>query len=170
MKFKILLFIVLIAIVAYGIAIHDRHEPVVDVGSTAPAINLPSKQGFVSLESYRGKKVVLVNFWATWCPSCLREMPSLEALKKSLENAPFEVLAVSVDEQGWPVIDEFLKRMPMTVPILLDVQGMVSAQYGTYQLPESYLIDREGTVVKKYIGAMNWMDPEILGGIQNAIQ
>lgn len=170
MKFKILIIVILIAIIAYGIAVHDRHEPVIDVGSEAPAINLPSKQGLVSLESYRGKKVVLVNFWATWCSTCLREIPSLEAMKKTLEGKAFEILAVSVDEQGWPAIDAFLQRIPMTLPILLDVQGIVSSQYGTYQLPESYLIDRNGKVIKKYIGAINWMDPQILGGIQNAIK
>ncbi len=170
MKFKILILVILIAIIAYGIAVRDHHDDVIDVGSEAPAINLPSKQGLVSLESYRGQKVVLVNFWATWCPTCLREIPSLETMKKTLEGKHFEVLAVSVDEEGWPAIDAFLKRVPMTVPILLDAQGSVSAQYGTYQLPESYLIDRSGKVIKKYIGAINWMDPEILGGIQNAIQ
>ncbi|QQR80810.1 MAG: TlpA family protein disulfide reductase [Deltaproteobacteria bacterium] len=112
----------------------------------------------------------MVNFWATWCPSCVQEIPSLEALNQVMKDKPFEILAVSVDEEGWPAIDSFVKKFPMTFPILLDVQGMVSSQYGTYQLPESYLIDSKGKIIQKYIGSMNWMDPKILGEIQNALK
>lgn len=135
------------------------------VGSMAPSFSAASRSTSVKLEDYRGQ-VVLLNFWATWCPPCVHEMPSLEGLHQRLKGKSFKILAVSVDEGGWAAIDRFLKQFPVTLDILLDARGDVSSLYGTYQLPESFLIDKNGVIIRKYVGPRDWMDPSIISEIQ----
>jgi thiol-disulfide isomerase/thioredoxin len=123
-------------------------------GRAAPAIKLPSRGGGqVDLAALRGK-VVLVNFWATWCPPCIEEMPSLEKFARAYD---VEVLAVSVDD-GWEPVEKFLgKNTPFRVA--LDQGAKVSQVYGTTKFPESYLVDRDGKARLKFIGPRNWADP-----------
>jgi thiol-disulfide isomerase/thioredoxin len=107
----------------------------------------------VDLASLRGK-VVLVNFWATWCLPCLQEMPSLEKFARTYD---VEVLAVSVDD-GWEPVDKFLGKNT-SFRVALDLGAKVSQIYGTTQFPESYLVDRGGKARLKFIGPRNWADP-----------
>lgn len=130
-------------------------------GDQAPSFSLPVREGPPqSLGNFRGK-VVLLNFWATWCPPCRAEMPSLERLGRILGDENFEILAVSVDEQ-WSDIDRWKNRPKSFVTILLDEEGFVSTLYGVYRLPLTYLIDRDGTILKKYLGPREWDDSEVV--------
>lgn len=165
MKPRTLLILLLIAGIAYFLYLSEGREGL-KAGSPAPGFSLPSKNGVVALDQFRGK-VVLINFWATWCPPCITEMPSLENLKKRMEGKAFQLLAVSVDEEGWGPIDRFVEKTPLTLSILLDVRGDVADLYGTSRLPESYLIDKKGVVVKKYVGPRDWTDPKIIAEITN---
>jgi thiol-disulfide isomerase/thioredoxin len=125
----------------------------------APSIKLPARGGGVAeLSSLKGK-AVLVNFWATWCPPCREELPSLTKLAQTFDPNSFEVLTVSVDD-GWQPIEKFL---PPQTPfrVSLDEGARVSRQWGTSKFPESYLIDRDGKVRLKFIGPRNWMDPNV---------
>ena len=171
MTSRTLLTILLIAVIGYLLYLRVQRESVELVGVPAPSFSLPSKGGMIGLDEYRGK-VVLLNFWASWCPPCVSEMPSLERLHRQMQGKDFQILAVSEDEGGWAPIDRFLKRLPVTMTILLDGRGDAAALYGTNELPETYLIDKKGVIIKKYRGPRNWMDEkivsEILGYVQGA--
>ncbi len=164
MKAKAFLFFLLISGLAYFLYIYQGPERT-QVGSAAPTFSVAGRSSEIKLEDFRGK-VVLLNFWATWCPPCVHEMPSLENLHQRLRDKDFKILAVSVDEGGWNAIDRFLKQLPVTLDILLDARGDVSSLYGTYQLPESYLIDKKGVIVRKYVGPRDWTDPSIVSEIE----
>lgn len=165
MRARILLFFLLIAAIGYFLYVYESPEGA-KIGDTAFDFSLPTRNETIHLADYRGK-VVLLNFWATWCPPCVREMPSLEMMRKQLEGDDFKLLAVSVDEAGWSAIDTFLSRVPVEMTIVSDAKGEVSAKYGTYQLPESYLIGRDGRILKKYIGPREWAEAEIVEEIKS---
>jgi len=133
-------------------------EPVPDTlrpGAPAPDFELARFTGeSESLAAQRGK-VVLINFWATWCRPCLEEMPSMERLYRDLAGEAFEMLAISVDETAEPIGD-FRERLGLTFPILLDPEQRVAALYQTFHYPESYLVDAEGRIVSRYIGPREW--------------
>jgi len=125
-------------------------------GQEAPGFTLPRLDGGapVSLADLRGK-VVLLNFWATWCKPCEDEMPAMQRLHQALAGTDFELLAVSTDEERAPV-EEFRKRLGLGFPILLDPGKEVSVAYQTYRYPESYLIGRDGRILARYIGPRDW--------------
>lgn len=97
-------------------------------------------------------------------------MPSLERLYHQLQPENFTVLAVSVDEDGWGPVQAFGKRFGLSFPIVLDLKADVASRYGVFQLPESYLIDPDGTVVKEYQGPREWDQPEIVGELLGVIR
>jgi peroxiredoxin len=167
-KSKFLLILLLVAGIAYFMYLREGPGGA-GVGEKAPSFMLPGRSTSVRLEDFKGK-VVLLNFWATWCPPCVHEMPSLEALHQHMQGKNFEILAASVDEGGWTAIDRFLKAVPVTLTILLDARGDASGLYGVYQLPESYLIDQTGMIVRKYVGPRDWMDPALVAEIEGYVR
>ncbi len=129
--------------------------------AAASSFSLPDRDGKpVDLSAYRGK-VVLLNFWATWCPPCRDEEPSLRQLASAMDPGKFQLVAVSVDEDGWPAIDKFFAGNPPPYAVALDETGRISQVYGTTKFPESYLIDASGTLRLKFIGPRNWTDPAV---------
>ena len=129
-------------------------------GSSARQFKLPMRGGGqLDLSQVRGKPV-LVNFWATWCPPCVEELPSLKALAQAYDPASFEVLAVSVDET-WPIVDKFFGADAPPFKVLLDNTSATSRGYGTSKFPESYLVDKDGKLRLKFVGPRNWMDPSM---------
>ena len=133
----------------------------VDVGDRAPSFELADDSGSgARLEDYRGK-YVLLNFWATWCAPCVQEVPSLNTLQEQFKENGLVVLGISVDENK-DAYDQFLTSFNVTFPTVRDPEMAVASRYGTSMYPESYLIDRDGQVVRKYIGPENWMSPEIV--------
>jgi len=147
----------------FGIALAIKLRPqlnLLEVGSTAPefdAVRLPSGTP-AKIEDYRGK-VVLLNIWATWCPPCKVEMPSMEQLHRKLAGTDFRLVAVSVDEEDSTVVNKFVKDMGLTFEILHDRDGSIRRIYQTTGVPESFVIDRDGVIVKKVIGAADWGAP-----------
>lgn len=122
----------------------------------------------MKLQSFRGQ-VVLLNFWASWCPPCVMEMPSLHDLHKRLHDDGFTVLAVSVDD-GWGPVRHFFKHEKVSFPVLLDEQGRVALLYGSDRLPESFLIGRNGKVAKIFTGPRDWNDSDIVGRIRSLLK
>lgn len=161
----ILLFIIFLAAVIYfGYLVPEKSG--LQVGDQAPEFTLVDEQGAeVKLSDFRGQ-TVLLNFWATWCPPCIWEMPSLEHLYQVLKSDDFTVLAVSIDEGGWKAIKSFQKEVSVTFPILLDTTGRAAESYGSYQLPESYLIDGKGVILKKYLGPLEWNKTQVVSEIK----
>jgi peroxiredoxin len=109
----------------------------------------------VRLSAYRGR-VVLVNLWATWCPPCRDEMPSMERLHQTLKDRGFVLLAVSQDDGGAAVVKPFVEQMKVTFSVLVDPDGEVGRKYGVWGYPESFLVDREGRIVERVIGPRDW--------------
>ncbi|PLX84080.1 MAG: thioredoxin [Desulfuromonas sp.] len=131
----------------------------------APNFTLEDVQGNkVSLADYKGK-VVILNFWATWCPPCIEEMPSMEKLHQRYKGDDFVLLAVNVEENSRKIVQKFLKKNPYTFPVLLDLDARVQQMYGAYRFPETVIINRNGDIVTKVLGGRDWMDPEIVSVI-----
>lgn len=110
----------------------------------------------LSLSSLEGR-VVLVNFWATWCEPCEREMPAMERLYRALEGEGFELVAVAIDDEEAPV-RRFQDEYALSFPIVLDLDQSVYQAYQTMGVPESLLVDRSGTIVERYVGPREWDD------------
>lgn len=116
------------------------------------------------LADYRGK-VVLVNFWATWCEPCREEMPSIAKLGKTLAGAPFAVLAVNVDEPE-ARIAKFLATLPLDFPVLLDPGRALTRRWNVRILPASFVVDREGRVRYTLTGELDWSAPAVVERIR----
>jgi thiol-disulfide isomerase/thioredoxin len=123
----------------------------------APAETIEGPDGAsIGLERFKGK-VVLVNFWATWCAPCLREMPALDRLQAARGDEQFQVVTVSVDRQGRSVVAPFLKRLGLAhLPAYLDSKSALFHAFGARGLPTSYLIDADGTVIGYLEGPAEW--------------
>lgn len=131
-----------------------------DVVDKVPALpfSLPARGGgTLEVDKFKGK-LVLVNFWASWCAPCRDEEPSLNAMAARFDPASFEVVAVSVDDD-WGAVDKFFGANKPAYRVALDLGAKVSQAWGTSKFPESYLVDRDGRVRLKFIGPRNWMDP-----------
>lgn len=127
------------------------------IGTAAPEFSLLDMQGNkVTLSQFKGK-VVIINFWATWCPPCREEMPSMEKLYRRFADKGLVMLAVNVEDDGKELVADFLKKAPYSFPILLDEDQSVQETYGVFRFPESFIIDRNGLVVEKIIGARDWL-------------
>jgi peroxiredoxin len=122
----------------------------------APDFSLRDLDGNVQhLSSFRGR-VVLLNFWATWCLPCQTEMPMMEALYQAYKDHGFEVVAVSSDAPGAEVVQPFVSQQQVSFTTLLDASGQVTRLYGVTSLPTTYLLDREGRLVTVEIGGHDW--------------
>jgi peroxiredoxin len=150
---------VVIAAIAFALWSSSGVPDPIGRGSRAPDFALPERPGpgEVSLESLRGQ-VVLLNFWATWCEPCEREMPAMQRLHEALAPAGLRLLAVSVDDTS-QVVDEFRAKLGLTFSILWDPEQRVARDYQTFRFPETLLIDRDGVVVERYVGPREWDSP-----------
>lgn len=131
-------------------------------GQAAPDFTLSDSSGkSVTLSDLRGK-VVLVNFWATWCPPCRQEMPSMEELYRKVKGSGVELLAINVEENGKQAVEAFIEHNPHSFPILLDPEGRAQQLYNVNKFPETFVVDKNGIVAEHVIGAINWMQPNIV--------
>lgn len=139
------------------------------VDTQAPDFTLKDADGkAISLASYRGS-VVLLNFWATWCPSCREEMPSMNKLVRQFKNRKFAIIEVATDRSSSDVRN-YLKKHPSDATVLVDDGLSVSRSlYKVFVLPMSFLIDKKGVIVQKYYGEEDWTNPEIVRKIEGLI-
>jgi thiol-disulfide isomerase/thioredoxin len=128
----------------------------------APAITVNSLNGKpLNLSDLKGK-VVLLNFWATWCPPCREEIPSMMKLNSAMAGKPFQMVAVSIDEGGLPAIESFFKTSGFSLPAYIDPDNRAAKAFGITGVPETFIIDKSGILVKKVIGPMAWDSPDVL--------
>ncbi len=141
----------------------DRGDHPHALGRPAPDFTVSDGTRTVHLADYRGK-IVLLNFWATWCAPCIAELPSLQALQQDMPQVV--VIAVSVDQDP-DAYHRFLTQHPLNLLTVEDTERHVNALYGTSLFPESYLIDRKGVIQRKFVNAQDWTNPEILNYISH---
>jgi peroxiredoxin len=129
------------------------------IGSNALDFAVHDGPTRVTLSQFRGQVVVL-NFWATWCPPCIEEMPSLVEMQRRLKDKGVTVLAVSVDVDE-SAYRQFVKDHNVNLLTVRDPDQKSSALYGTFKFPETYIVDRNGVIRRKFIGAVDWTAPEV---------
>jgi cytochrome c biogenesis protein CcmG, thiol:disulfide interchange protein DsbE len=129
------------------------------IGTVAPDFSVQDADHKVSLSDFRGKIVVL-NFWATWCPPCVDEMPSLVQMADRMKDKNIVVLGVSIDVDA-DAYHKFLKDYKVGFITVRDPDEKSPNLYGTHGWPETYIIDRDGVLRRKFIGPVDWTQPEI---------
>lgn len=138
----------------------EQTLPRVEQPFPAPDFVLKGENGKTyRLQDYRGK-VVVINFWATWCPPCRREMPSMNRMWQKIKDKGVQILAVDVGEDA-DTIFEFLGSYPVAFPLLMDSDGSVVKQYPVTGLPTTYIINPAGEVVYRAVGSREWDDPAL---------
>jgi cytochrome c biogenesis protein CcmG, thiol:disulfide interchange protein DsbE len=131
------------------------------IGSNAPDFTVQDSQKQITLSQFRGQVVVL-NFWATWCPPCVEEMPSLVEMQREMKAKGVTVVAVSIDEDE-SAYQKFVKDHAANLLTVRDPAQKTPTLYGTHGWPETFIIDRSGVMRRKFIGPVDWTDPEITG-------
>jgi peroxiredoxin len=144
------------------------HDNVVKAGDRAPNFSLQTDEGKSITPHDFGGKLLLVNFWATWCPPCVEEIPALNAMARELGPKGLVILAVSQDADV-NAYKQFLARMPLAFASVRDPSKDVQLKYGTIQIPESYLIDRNGKVVEKFVSSQAWASPRMIEHVQSLL-
>jgi thiol-disulfide isomerase/thioredoxin len=140
-----------------------------EIAINHPGFSLPDLKGNLHTpEEYRGK-VVLVNFWASWCPPCIQEMPALERLGKQLADEPFEIIAINVGEQKYRVW-KFIRLVDFDIPVLLDTDQQTFEAWDVKTLPTSFLLDRNGQLSYRVQGVPEWGSEETLSVIRALLQ
>jgi cytochrome c biogenesis protein CcmG/thiol:disulfide interchange protein DsbE len=161
----------LIALMAIGLVYvvsGTLEQRIVVAGDTAPDFKIVTEDGKTVSRSDFGGKVLVLNFWATWCPPCIEELPTLDAFQREFGPKGVVVLGVSIDRNE-KLYRQFLQRTPLSFGVTRDPEANIAASYGTFQYPESYIIDRSGKVTQKIISSQNWMDPLFLSSIKSML-
>lgn len=137
-------------------------------GPELPDFSLPDMHGTMqSLSDHRGK-VVLLNFWATWCPPCIKEMPSMQRLEKQLQGRDFTIVAVNMGEDE-QTINAFLEKYPVDFTILLDKDGKVLNSWKIVAFPTTFLVDRSGRISHALFGGMEWDEPAAVAVVESLL-
>jgi cytochrome c biogenesis protein CcmG/thiol:disulfide interchange protein DsbE len=144
------------------------HETIVNAGDKAPDFSIRTDTGKTVTARDYGGKLLLLNFWATWCPPCIEEIPGLNEMSRQLGPKGLVILGVSVDKDE-AVYRKFLQTSPLAYLTARDPEQNINQSYGTIQYPESYLIDRNGKVVEKYISVQPWASPQMLQHVQSLL-
>jgi cytochrome c biogenesis protein CcmG/thiol:disulfide interchange protein DsbE len=160
-----------IAVLAVALVwvVSDSLEPhIVNAGETAPNFSIQTDRGRTVTRDNFGGKLLVLNFWATWCQTCIVEMPSLDQFQRQFGPQGVVVLGVSVDRNE-KLYRQYLDRTHPSFETARDPDADISSNYGTFQFPETYIIDRSGKVVEKVISNQNWMDPEFIARVRRML-
>lgn len=170
-----LLFVIVLAVIAYRIQLSPNQKTALnqerpEVGHPAPDFTLRNLQGNLEgLGDYRNKVIVL-NFWATWCAPCLEEMPAFEKLYRRYRSEWMTVLAVSLDKGDISKVKSFVDTHNLTFPVLIDSDGAAEKLYPSFTIPFTYVIDKEGKVAARVDGAKNWASSETFAALEILIK
>jgi cytochrome c biogenesis protein CcmG, thiol:disulfide interchange protein DsbE len=157
------LLLTLTAVLSASLREHMAQE-----GQPAPSFSIRTDAGNVITPEQFGGKLLLLNFWATWCAPCVEEVPTLDALQRRFQKQGLVVVGVSVDENA-NAYREFLAKNQVAFQTLRDPSKKLSIDYGTFKYPETYLIDSSGRVIKKVIGKEDWTDEHVISYVQSLL-
>ena len=154
---------VVLGVIGFGIGAALLLTPEItriEPGTRAPDYTITNVRtgDSVSVREYRGR-VILLNLWATWCPPCEQEMPSMERLYQEMGPQGLEVVAISIDQLAPDAVRQWTEERGLSFTVLHDRTGRIQQVYQTTGMPESFVVDREGVIVKKVIGATEWDHP-----------
>lgn len=143
-------------------------QHVTEAGETAPKFSIVTDSGRTVTRSDFGGKLLVLNFWATWCETCIVELPSLNQFAQQYKDQGVVVLGVSVDTNS-KIYQNFVKSGRVAFDTAYDPDAKIATSYGTVQFPETYLIDRNGKVLEKVISDQNWMAPDFLQRVKTML-
>jgi cytochrome c biogenesis protein CcmG/thiol:disulfide interchange protein DsbE len=172
LKSKTLILLIIIlsgAVVVFYTIRHQQSPSTIRVGLPAPDIELTdSNKNEFKLSELRGS-VVFVNFWATWCPPCIEEIPSIERLSRYLAgNSTFKMVTIPYNDDMNKVLG-YMKEMDYTFPVYLDSEGNAAKKFGITGVPETYIIDKKGILRNKVIGPSDWDSPYVIETLSKLI-
>jgi len=148
----------------------ERHLQTYKGNPSPPPLELAQLNGkTLKLDSLKGQ-VVLINFWATWCPPCVHEMPSMQRLSNKFKNKPFTILGVNMAETNQEVEKFLSTRVKVDFPIVMDKDGAVLKNWQVFAFPTSYVLDKQGKIRYALFGSVEWDNPDIVAKIQQLIQ
>jgi peroxiredoxin len=163
---RLLLGMIVVLAVALVWVVSGTLQPrVVKAGDQAPDFKVTTDDGRTVTPANFGGKVLVLNFWASWCAPCVNEAPSLEAFERQMAPQGVVVVGVSIDTNE-KRYHQFLDRFHITFPTARDPEANLSASYGTFLIPETYVIDSKGRVREKIISDQNWMDPDFVARVK----
>ncbi len=166
-KMRFALAMLLLVGLGFGLWVSLPEAPAsVKEGNPALDFSLPDLQG--KMQTLPRDKVVLLNFWATWCPPCRQEMPSMVALDKRLASRGLKIVAVSVDRKRSD-LENFVREFQIPFEVLHDAGSEVSRRYGVFRYPETFLIDRRGVIRHHLIGGVDWTSKPILETLEGML-
>ena len=161
------LIVMLLAVFVYVI-FDSFHERLVEVGDSAPDFSITTDNGRAITAASFGGKLLVLNFWATWCPPCVEELPSLNEFANRFTKAGVVVLGISVDSDE-KIYRDFLARARVSFLTARDPDRKISADYGTFKYPESYIVDGKGKVLRKIISNQDWMSDRVIKDVESLL-
>jgi len=141
-----------------------------EVGMQAPDFTLRNLNGNLEGLSEFKDKVIVLNFWATWCAPCLEEMPAFEKLYRRYRSQGLTVIAVSLDKGDTSKVEKFVDEHSLTFPVLLDLDGIAERAYPSFTIPFTYVIDKKGRIAARVDGAKNWSSNETFAALDILIK
>ncbi|HUE01815.1 MAG TPA: TlpA disulfide reductase family protein [Bryobacteraceae bacterium] len=160
--------IVLLSAVLVFVLYASIHERIIVVSDSAPDFSITADNGRIITPTNFGGRLLVLNFWATWCQPCVEEVPSLDEFAKTMAGSGVVVLGVSMDTNP-KLYHDFLSRTHVSFMTARDPEAKISADYGTFKYPESYIIDAKGKVVQKIVGATNWTDADMVNAVRSLL-
>ncbi len=158
----ILLSLGFVGVVSYGLRDTSAKE-----GGVAPEFSIKSDSGERVTPTSFGGKVLVLNFWATWCPPCIQEIPSLNQFQRHFANTGVKVVAISIDKNPQKY-KTFLDHFRVAFETARDPEAEVSSRYGTFQIPETYII-KDGRIMRKFPQGENWVSEDITRYVQSLL-
>ena len=158
---------VLLAAFVYVIFV-SLYERIVQVGDTAPDFSITADSGQTITPTNFGGKLLVLNFWATWCAPCIEELPSLDQFQRQFANSGVVVLGVSMDKDE-KLYKRFLSRVNVSFLTARDPANKINAEYGTLKFPETYIINSDGKVLMKIINSTNWVDEKMVSYVKSQL-
>lgn len=161
------LLLVVLTLVLAGFIAFTLRDTSAQEGGPAPAFAITTDIGKQVTPTDFGGKVLVLNFWATWCSPCIQEIPSLDAFQKHFTGSGVVVVGVSIDKNA-KKYRTFLDRVHVAFQTARDPESNISSEYGTFKIPETYII-KDGRIVRKFIGEEDWTSEDITRYVQGLL-